>query len=287
MVSFSAFLEMDAFQAYSLSALLVILPLLLLYVCDARVFDKNGKRIQGPYSHLFGPSFFGIMRHGRRQKCPSRTILNQLLNKLGDGKIVGCNVFGKIFLITCDPDYVKIVLNGKPSLFPKHERYSRMKFALGEGLLTSSGDLWKAHRTMLNPSFHAEALKCMVDGTLFIALFYLPAHAYLFRCSGFNIKTKSLVNIITNVASGKVTQPFINRLDDATVDSNINKKPEVAVVLNQYIPALSLSIFLLTAFSYNFEIEQFTTSTFVQVLTSLTASSICSLTHSLMKPLRT
>ena len=169
MVSLSAFLEMDNFQAYSLSALLVILPLLLLYACDARVFDKNGKRIKGPYSHLFGPSFFGIMRHGRRQKCPSRTILNQLLNKLGDGKIVGCNVFGKIFLITCDPDFVKIVLNGKPSLFPKHERYSRMKFALGEGLLTSSGELWKAHRTMLNPSFHAEALKCMVDGTHFIA----------------------------------------------------------------------------------------------------------------------
>ena len=75
------------------------------------------------------------------------------------------------------------------------------------------------------------------------------------------------MSIISNVASGKVTQPFINRLGDATVDSNMNKKPEVAVLLNQYIPALSLSIFLLTAFSYNFEIEQFTTSTLVQVLT--------------------
>jgi hypothetical protein len=172
MVSASTSLDLAELQTYFPAALLVILPLLILYICDARVFDKNGKRIQGPYSHLFGPSFFGIMRRGRRAKCPSRTILNEILNKLGDGKIVGCNVFGKIFLITCDPDYVKVVLNGKPSLFPKHERYSRMKFALGEGLLTSSGDLWKAHRTMLNPSFHAEALKCMVDGThSFIYLF--------------------------------------------------------------------------------------------------------------------
>lgn len=251
MVSASTSFDLAELQTYFPAALLIILPLLILYICDARVFDKNGKRIQGPYSHLFGPSFFGIMRRGRNEKCPSRTILNELLNKLGDGKIVGCNVFGKIFLITCDPDYVKVVLNGKPSLFPKHERYSRMKFALGEGLFTSSGDSWKAHRTMLNPSFHAEALKCMVDG--------------------FNIKSKSLVEIIMNVARGKTTQPFITRVggDDANTDANMNKKSEVILSLNQYIPALSLSTFLLTAFSYNFNIEQFTTSTFVQDINNI------------------
>ena len=111
MVSASTSFDLAELQTYFPAALLIILPLLILYICDARVFDKNGKRIQGPYSHLFGPSFFGIMRRGRNEKCPSRTILNELLNKLGDGKIVGCNVFGKIFLITCDPDYVKVVLN--------------------------------------------------------------------------------------------------------------------------------------------------------------------------------
>ncbi len=90
-----------------------------------------------------------------------------------------------------------------------------------------------------------------------------------------------------NVARGKTTQPFITRVggDDTNADANMNKKSEVILSLNQYIPALSLSTFLLTAFSYNFNIEQFTTSTFVQVLThsfthSLTHSLTYLLTHS-------
>jgi hypothetical protein len=109
---------------------------------------------------------------------------------------------------------------------------------------------------------------------------------YLLTYLGFNIKTKSLVDFILNVARGKTTQPFITRVggDDANADANMNKKSEVILSLNQYMPALSLSVFLLTAFSYNFNIEQFTTSTFVQVLTHslLTYSLTYSLTYLLI-----
>jgi cytochrome P450 len=45
--------------------------------------------------------------------------------------------------------------------FPKGIRYNRLKFALGEGLVTSTGDLWKSHRSLLNPSFHFAAVQSM------------------------------------------------------------------------------------------------------------------------------
>lgn len=56
----------------------------------------------------------------------------------------------------------KVVLSGHHVRFPKCPRVNRIKFAYGEGLLTSGGGRWQAHRHMMNGGFHAESLRDMV-----------------------------------------------------------------------------------------------------------------------------
>ena len=46
--------------------------------------------------------------------------------------------------------------------FPKSKRYDRLKFFLGEGLVTSHGEKWQKHRHIINPSFHFEALRNII-----------------------------------------------------------------------------------------------------------------------------
>jgi hypothetical protein len=49
-----------------------------------------------------------------------------------------------------------LVLSGKASEFPKAAKYSRLKFAFGDGLVTAPLHVWKESRETLNPGFHAE-----------------------------------------------------------------------------------------------------------------------------------
>jgi len=77
-----------------------------------------------------------------------------LINGIGDGNICSANSFSRRLLFIAHPEMVKSVLTGNHKKFPKSSRYSRIKFILGEGLVTSSGDVWKSHRQMLNPGIY-------------------------------------------------------------------------------------------------------------------------------------
>jgi cytochrome P450 len=62
-----------------------------------------------------------------------------------------------VFLVT-DPDHVKQVLVDKAAIYPKAIFFQRLKVLVGDGLLTSEGELWKRQRRMSNPSFHRDAI---------------------------------------------------------------------------------------------------------------------------------
>jgi hypothetical protein len=51
------------------------------------------------------------------------------------------------------------VLTAKAEVFPEATKYMRLRFALGEGLLTAPLDVLTRSRKAISPSFHADALK--------------------------------------------------------------------------------------------------------------------------------
>jgi cytochrome P450 len=68
--------------------------------------------------------------------------------------------FGPVYInVTRDPDNIKHVLQENPGNYVKGRGLQKVKFFLGEGLLTSEGDLWRRQRKLAQPAFHRQKLQ--------------------------------------------------------------------------------------------------------------------------------
>ena len=142
-----------------IAGLILLVLWLFDHIFDSRVYDMDKKRIPGPRSNLYGKNYFNVVHEARRNKRSSEAVKNILIPVLGDGNLCAQNLFGTNIIVISHPDYVKTILSGSYSKFPKGRRYERLKEFLGEGLITTNGDKWATHRTMISPGFHAEVLK--------------------------------------------------------------------------------------------------------------------------------
>ena len=144
------------------SLVIVVLCIFFIdYLGDARVYDTKGTLIPGPRSNLYGMNFFSVVREARKSYQATKAMVGVLLPRYGYD-ICASKLFGLTLVVLSHPDYIKSILSGSHAKFPKSHKYNRLKFFLGNGLVTSSGYLWQLHRSMISPSFHADALKDMV-----------------------------------------------------------------------------------------------------------------------------
>jgi cytochrome P450 len=66
-----------------------------------------------------------------------------------------------IYLVS-HPDHVRHVLYDNQKNYDKHDRFnSVLKPVLGEGLLTSDGDVWRRQRRLMQPAFHVSRLSAL------------------------------------------------------------------------------------------------------------------------------
>jgi Cytochrome P450 len=128
----------------------IVMVMFIDYIFDSRVYDKEGKRIPGPRSNLYGKNFYSVVVAARKHKQSTKAIKDVLLPSV-NGDICGVNLFGTKLIIVANPENVKVVLNGSHTKFPKSLKYNRLKFFLGEGLVTSSGAKWHRDRMLISP----------------------------------------------------------------------------------------------------------------------------------------
>ena len=78
------------------------------------------------------------------------------------GDVVGFRVFGQPFCILGHPDLVEQVLVRDSAKFVKSLDYRKLAAVVGQGLLTSEGDVWRRQRKLAQPVFHNDRVKAYV-----------------------------------------------------------------------------------------------------------------------------
>lgn len=72
--------------------------------------------------------------------------------------------FGKPYLLVHDPDIIKQISVVHGNKFPKTPQfYEELKISIGNGLVTSEGELWKRERSLINPIFTHGNISTMIE----------------------------------------------------------------------------------------------------------------------------
>jgi len=79
-----------------------------------------------------------------------------LTDRFGD--VVFMRVGTKTFCLLNDPRHIEHVLKGNHRNYTKGPGYERFRPFVGDGLLTSDGELWRQQRKLVQPPFHHDAV---------------------------------------------------------------------------------------------------------------------------------
>ncbi len=79
------------------------------------------------------------------------------------GDVVSARLGPKRAIFLYHPDLVEEVLVHQNRKFIKHFRLRQAKMTLGEGLLTSEGEFWRAQRKLMQPAFHRDRIAAFGD----------------------------------------------------------------------------------------------------------------------------
>ncbi len=78
------------------------------------------------------------------------------------GDVVGFRMLHLKYVLLTNPDAIRHVLVENHKNYTKSRNYAGLKVILGDGLVTSEGDLWRKQRKLAQPAFHRERIASFV-----------------------------------------------------------------------------------------------------------------------------
>jgi cytochrome P450 len=78
------------------------------------------------------------------------------------GDIVGLTMLHYKYVLLVNPDAIRHVLVENHKNYEKSRNYKGLRVVLGQGLVTSEGDLWRRQRKLAQPAFHRERIAAFV-----------------------------------------------------------------------------------------------------------------------------
>lgn len=119
-----------------------------------RARQDTRRRAPGP------PGTLGV-RNLFRFATEQLTLLRELADRYGD--VVELKVLGKPWFLISHPDDIESVLVKHARIMLRDEYVVVLERALGKGLLTSDGDLWKRQRKLMSQAFVPKRIKSYGD----------------------------------------------------------------------------------------------------------------------------
>jgi PHYB activation tagged suppressor 1 len=75
-------------------------------------------------------------------------------------------------IVIPESELIREFLCNKSMQYEKPEPASQVRHLLGDGLVTSRGEKWTRQRRLINPAFHAEALKVNISLALMVSFLF-------------------------------------------------------------------------------------------------------------------
>jgi cytochrome P450 len=109
--------------------------------------------VDSPRHWLLGSAYY-------LRRDPQRWI-PEWAGRYGDLFLVRMPMVGQAMVVT-SPDLARRILVNKASCYQRKSRsYGVLRILMGEGLVTSEGDLWKTQRKLVQPAFHPRRLEAL------------------------------------------------------------------------------------------------------------------------------
>lgn len=149
-------------QLFSPSALVyyLIAPAIILYYVYWKLSRRHLLQLA---ERIPGPKGYPIIGNALEFTGKSPDIFSTVYRHSFDyGGIVKMWIGPKLLIFLVDPRDVEVILSS-PVYIDKSNEYRFFKPWLGEGLLISTGNKWRAHRKLIAPTFHLNVLKSFMD----------------------------------------------------------------------------------------------------------------------------
>ncbi|KAF5302915.1 hypothetical protein FQA39_LY02095 [Lamprigera yunnana] len=138
----------------------LLLPAFLLWYVYWRISRKNLLKLA---ARLPGPKGFPIIGNALDLTGSSHEVFKNVYKHTKDfDSVFKLWVGPKLFVFLTDPRDVEVILSSHVHI-DKSNEYRFFQPWLGNGLLISTGQKWRAHRKLIAPTFHLNVLKGFID----------------------------------------------------------------------------------------------------------------------------
>ena len=228
-------MELDNNLILSILGAIIVIWLTIWIVLWNKMYDAEGRLLPTTPSTFRGVTDISNFVEGRKSHNIAPT-LAKMVADWGKCGFVCMNMLGRRLIVISDPEMAAPVLRGGYEKYPKSFMYDRLKFLIGDGLLTSNGKHWQHQRRLLNKSFHIGVLKEMLNAFARHSLSMVDI-----------LGGRMGMNIDCGIGCGEMygRDPFLDNKQNLNSDQNGNLDSHYIVMdAQRVIPALTLDILM-------------------------------------------